>query len=384
MKKKIIFLTGTRADFGKMRSIILELQNSKKFDVEVFVTGMHLLRSYGLSVNEIKKVGIKKIYTFLNQKDKSYNRKMDITLSKTVNGFSEFINRKKPDLIVVHGDRLEALAGAIVGAFNNILTAHIEGGELSGTVDNSIRHAVSKLSQLHFVSNSLYKKRLIQLGEVKKSIFVIGSPDIDIMISKKLPSISKVKRQYNINFREYSILIFHPVTTELEETLRQTKILLNAIKTSKKNFVVIYPNNDPGSKIIINQYKKLKKNKRLKIFRTMRLTYFLTLLKNTSYIIGNSSAGIREAPFYGVPAINIGTRQNNRFRYRSVINIRFNKNLILKTMKSLKNKKKLKKINHFGKGKSSLEFNKIISKSGFWKTKIQKSFVDRSYFDITN
>ena len=384
MKKKIIFLTGTRADFGKMRSIILELQNSKKFDVEVFVTGMHLLRSYGLSVNEIKKVGIKKIYTFLNQKDKSYNRKMDITLSKTVNGFSEFINRKKPDLIVVHGDRLEALAGAIVGAFNNILTAHIEGGELSGTVDNSIRHAVSKLSHLHFVSNSLYKKRLIQLGEVKKSIFVIGSPDIDIMISKKLPSISKVKRQYNINFREYSILIFHPVTTELEETLRQTKILLNAIKTSKKNFVVIYPNNDPGSKIIINQYKKLKKNKRLKIFRTMRLTYFLTLFKNTSYIIGNSSAGIREAPFYGVPAINIGTRQNNRFRYRSVINIRFNKNLILKTMKSLKNKKKLKKINHFGKGKSSLEFNKIISKSGFWKTKIQKSFVDRSYFDITN
>jgi UDP-N-acetylglucosamine 2-epimerase (hydrolysing) len=384
MKKKIIFLTGTRADFGKMRSIILELQNSKKFDVEVFVTGMHLLRSYGLSVNEIKKVGIKKIYTFLNQKDKSYNRKMDITLSKTVNGFSEFINRKKPDLIVVHGDRLEALAGAIVGAFNNILTAHIEGGELSGTVDNSIRHAVSKLSQLHFVSNSLYKKRLIQLGEVKKSIFVIGSPDIDIMISKKLPSISKVKRQYNINFREYSILIFHPVTTELEETLRQTKILLNAIKTSKKNFVVIYPNNDPGSKIIINQYKKLKKNKRLKFFKTMRLTYFLTLLKNTSYIIGNSSAGIREAPFYGVPTINIGTRQNNRFRYRSVINIRFNKNLILKTMKSLKNKKKLKKINHFGKGKSSLEFNKIISKSGFWKTKIQKSFVDRSYFDITN
>ena len=384
MKKKIIFLTGTRADFGKMRSIILELQNSKKFDVEVFATGMHLLRSYGLSVTEIKKVGIKKIYTFLNQKDKSYNRKMDITLSKTVNGFSEFISRKKPDLIVVHGDRLEALAGAIVGAFNNILTAHIEGGELSGTVDNSIRHAVSKLSHLHFVSNSLYKKRLIQLGEVKKSIFVIGSPDIDIMVSKKLPTISKVKRQYNINFREYSILIFHSVTTELKETPRQTKILLNAIKTSKKNFVVIYPNNDLGSKIIINQYKKLKKNKRLKIFKTMRLTYFLTLLKNTNCIIGNSSAGIREAPFYGVPAINIGTRQNNRFRHRSVINIRFNKNLILKTMKSLKNKKKLKKINHFGRGTSSLEFNKIISKSSFWKTKIQKSFVDRSYFDITN
>jgi len=333
MKKKIIFLTGTRADFGKMRSIILELQNGKKFDVEVFATGMHLLRSYGLSVKEIKKVGIKKIYTFLNQKDKSYNRKMDITLSKTVNGFSEFINRKKPDLIVVHGDRLEALAGAIVGAFNNILTAHIEGGELSGTIDNSIRHAVSKLSHLHFVSNSLYKKRLIQLGEAKKSIFVIGSPDIDIMVSKKLPTMSKVKRQYNINFSEYSILIFHPVTTELKETPRQTKIILNAIKASKKNFVVIYPNNDPGSKIIINQYKKLKKNKRLKIFKTMRLTYFLTLLKNTNCIIGNSSAGIREAPFYGVPAINIGTRQNNRFRYRSVINIRFNKNLILKTMK---------------------------------------------------
>nr|WP_206513225.1 UDP-N-acetylglucosamine 2-epimerase [Vibrio alfacsensis] len=142
---------------------------------------------------------------------------MDIVLSKTIQGLSDYVQDLKPDMIVVHGDRVEALAGAIVGSLNNILVAHIEGGEVSGTIDELIRHSVSKMSHLHFVSNDFARKRLIQLGECESSIFVIGSPDLDIMKSKELPSLLDVKDRYDIDFDKYSILMYHPVTTALNE-----------------------------------------------------------------------------------------------------------------------------------------------------------------------
>lgn len=383
--KKIVFLTGTRADFGKMRSIILSIIKTKKFKVDVFVTGMHLMKEYGNTIEEIKKVGIKNLFKFRNQKI-NYNNKvrMDLIFSKTIEGFSKYVKTNKPDLIMLHGDRLEAFAGAVVGAYNNILVGHIEGGEVSGTIDNSIRHSISKLSHLHFASNISHKKRLIQLGELKKNIFVIGSPDIDIMVSKKLPSILKVKKQYKIFFKDYSILIFHPVTTEVDNVRKQINLLINSLVESNKNYIIIYPNNDLGSNIIIKTIEKLKKNKRFKIFKTMRLTYFLTLLKNSDFVIGNSSAGIREAPFYGVPTINVGSRQHLRFKNKIIHNIDFSKKKILEIIKKLSKKRKRKSIKYFGDGKSALRFSKIISQDKFWKTKIQKYFIDKSYFDATN
>lgn len=381
-KKKIVFLTGTRADFGKIKSLILGFQKKKKFRVSIFVTGMHLLKRYGSTIHEIKKSGIKNIFKFNNQK---INERMSSILSNTIKGFDNFIKKEKPDLIVVHGDRLEALAGATSGIFNNILVAHIEGGELSGTVDDSLRHAISKLSHLHFVSNLSHKKRLIQLGENKNKIFVIGSPDVDIMQSNKLPNILKVKKKYGIKFKDYSILIFHPVTTEYYKIKNQIKLLIDALKRSKKNYVVINPNNDMGSEFIFMEYANLSKNKSFKIFESMRFEYFLTLLKNCQFIIGNSSAGVREAPFYGVPALNIGTRQNNRLKNDIIQNIGFNEKEILNCIKvAQKKRNKKKKFNFFGIGKSSSKFQKIISKNTFWKTKIQKSFIDKASFDVTD
>jgi len=309
---------------------------------------------------------------------------MNSILSNTIKGFGQFTSKEKFDLIVVHGDRLEALAGAIVGMFNNILVAHIEGGELSGTVDESMRHAISKLSHLHFVSNNFHKKRLMQLGENKNKIFVIGSPDIDIMLSKKLPSLSKVRKKYNINFDKYSILVFHPVTTEYNQIRNQAENLVETLKKSKKNFIVINPNNDNGSEFILKKYEKIKKNRNFKIFSSMRLEYFLTLLKHSQFVIGNSSAGIREAPFYGIPTINIGTRQNNRFDNELIKNIDFNKRSILNSINLVSKNKKIKKNIFFGSGKSSIKFEKIISRNSFWKTKIQKIFIDKASFDVTN
>jgi UDP-N-acetylglucosamine 2-epimerase (hydrolysing) len=318
VRKNIVFLSGTRADFGKIRSLLDILQNSTEFEAHIFVTGMHMLRKYGYTCREIERRGYKNIYQYINQ---NYSDTMDSVLAKTIAGLSDYVKEIQPDMLVVHGDRVEALAGAIVGSLNNILVAHIEGGEVSGTIDDLIRHSVSKLSHLHFVTNERAKQRLIQLGEIDKNIYPIGSPDVDSLFSPDLPSLDEVKNWYGIPFEKYSILLYHPVTTEVHDVERQIHELVNAVVDSEKNYVVIYPNNDSGSERIINEYGRIEKNTlSFKVYPSMRFDYFLTLLKNAEFIIGNSSSALMEAPYYGVPAINIGTRQANRANLPSVIN----------------------------------------------------------------
>ena len=198
--KKIVFLTATRAEFGKMKTLMQAVEKHKDFECYIFVTGMHMLKKYGHTYDEIKKAKFKNIYMKKNQSESSND--MLKTLSKTINIFDDYVKDVKPDLIVVHGDRLEALAGAIVGAFSNIKVAHIEGGEVSGTIDESIRHAITKFSHIHFVSNEDAAKRIIQLGELKEAIKIIGSPDIDIMLSNHLPKLEDVKKHYEISFEK--------------------------------------------------------------------------------------------------------------------------------------------------------------------------------------
>jgi UDP-N-acetylglucosamine 2-epimerase (hydrolysing) len=183
---------------------------------------------------------------------------MDLTLAKTIEGISSFVRENRPDLIVVHGDRVEPLAGAVVGALNNILVAHIEGGEVSGTVDELLRHAVSKMSHIHFASNEEAKRRLMQLGEYPDAIWVIGSPDIDIMFSEDLPTIEDAKGHYDLEFDRYAIAAFHPVTTEIENLAKDAEQFVDALIQSGDNYIVIYPNNDLGSELILNAYRRLE------------------------------------------------------------------------------------------------------------------------------
>jgi UDP-N-acetylglucosamine 2-epimerase (hydrolysing) len=301
---------------------------------------------------------------------------MDLTLAKTIEGFSNYCQQIKPDLIVVHGDRVETLAGAIVGSLNNILVAHIEGGELSGTVDELIRHSVSKLSHIHFVSNKEAAKRLIQMGEMESSIFTIGSPDIDVMFSDKLPNLDIVKTYYEINFEQFAIVLFHPVTTEAKEMKAYTTNFVAALENDTHNFVVIYPNNDLGSQFIITEYQKLKDNKRFRIFPSVRFEYFLTLLKNAQFIIGNSSVGIREAPYYGIPIINIGSRQQNRSFYTDIINVNYTEESIINALSEIDSHNIQKFTADFGSGNSTHLFVKALENSDIWNINHQKQFRD--------
>lgn len=372
MKKKIVFLTGTRADFGKMKSLIEIAQCEELFEIHIFATGMHMDNKFGFTVHEIEKCGYKNIYKYINH---DAGASMDITLSRTIEGFANYIRLIQPDLIVVHGDRIEALAGATVGALNNILVAHIEGGELSGTVDELIRHAVSKLSHTHFVANEEAKIRLVQMGERSASIFVIGSPDMDAMKKDSLPSIDEVKKYYEIPFEDYAISMFHPVTTEFTKMDKYAEEYVNALEESGCNFVVIYPNNDSGSDFILSQIRKLEGKKRFKIFPSVRFEAFLSMMENAKFIAGNSSAGIREAPFYGVPTVNVGTRQNGRTQNPHIIHTGYSKNEVLQGIHNAL-QLQVEPISLFGDGKSDELFLEIISKDFFWKTSKQKVFSD--------
>jgi len=374
LNKQILFITGTRADFGKLKPLMQSVDKSKNFNCNIFVTGMHLLRRYGATHDEIRKSGFKNLYLFMNQIAIVENHQMDMILGKTIEGLGHYIREFKTDLIVVHGDRVEALAGAVVGALNNILVCHIEGGELSGTIDELIRHSITKLSHVHFVANDTAKNRLMQMGEADSSVFITGSPEVDIMLSEKLPDIKDVKKRYDIQFDNYNIFIYHPVTTELNDLQNKIKIVINALVVSEEKYVVIYPNNDSGSDIIFSEIQKLHKNNNFKFFPSIRFEYYISLMKNADKVIGNSSAGVREASVFGIPSINIGSRQSNRGQYESIINVDENELEILEAIKNVP--KRFKPSLNFGRGESAKSFMSTISKKSFWNIPNQKQFKD--------
>jgi UDP-N-acetylglucosamine 2-epimerase (hydrolysing) len=373
--KKILFLTGTRADFGKLKPLITKVKESPRFEYQIFATGMHMLARYGSTVNEIKKAGFDRLFSFINQ-NHAIGSQMDLVLANTVQGLSLFLREFPADLIVIHGDRVEALAGAIVGALNNVLVAHVEGGELSGTIDELIRHAVTKLSHLHFVSHEEAKRRLIQMGEGPESVYVIGSPDIDVMLSGELPALSEVLDKYSIGFAHYGIAMYHPVTTEQAALPAHADAFVEGLVASGSNFVVIYPNNDAGSDVILQRIQELSHHPRFRLIPSMRFEYFLTLLKNARVIVGNSSAGICEAPVYGVPTVNIGTRQSNRFLYPSILNVAEDPAAICGALANLP--QAVPPSLHFGKGNSAALFVSHLATRELWSTPRQKLFRELS------
>ncbi len=373
--RKILFITGTRADYGKVKPLIKALESENDYEVFIFVSGMHLIEKLGNTYKEVLKDKYKNVYIDFAQANRGI---MSYDLGNIICDLTGYIKRISPDMIVVHGDRIDALAGAVVGALNNIKVAHIEGGEVSGTIDESIRHAISKFAHIHLVCNEEAKKRLIQLGEEEKRIYVIGSPDIDIMLSNGLPSLEEAKKRYNIHFDKYGIFMYHPVTTEYSMLAEKIRKVVSALLSSGKNYIVVYPNNDLGSELILDEYNRLKSNSAFAIFPSLRFEYFLTLLKNAEFMIGNSSAGIRETSIYGIPAIDVGSRQTGRYSSQES-NIQHVEEEEDEIENAILRYKQYRKTNHFyGEGNSTEKFLQIIKEEELWQFEIQKRFIDIS------
>jgi len=355
--------------------LIRAIEDSDKFEAYIYVSGMHVIPMFGNTYKEVLKDKYKNIYVDFGL---VHSNSMSLNLGNVICRLSGYVQHVNPDMIVVHGDRIDAMAGAVVGALNNIKVAHIEGGEISGTIDESIRHAISKFAHIHFVCNEEAKKRLVQMGESKEHIYIIGSPDIDIMLSDNLPTMEMAKGKYEIPFDEYGILMYHPVTTEYNKVPDNIKHVVDAVLKSNENYVVIYPNNDQGSEFILNEYKRLKDNDKICIYPSVRFEYFLTLLKNAKFVLGNSSAGVRETGVYGIPAIDVGNRQTGRYSINMIKNIQHvmeNEEAICNAIKNIGNYKT--KGSFYGDGNSVNKFMEILNRSELWELELQKKFVEK-------
>jgi len=369
--RKILFITGTRADFGKLKPLIRAVHDDPTLVEYVFATGMHLLAAHGETYLEIRKCDFSNLFLCFNQT--AEQNRPELVLAETVSGLSKYVCEVRPQLIVIHGDRMEALAGAIVGNACGVPVAHIEGGELSGTIDEVVRHAVTKLSHMHFVANREAQNRVEQMGEDPRSIHQIGSPEVDVMLGS-LPEIEKVKQRYSIPFDQYAIFCYHSVSDELADLPDKIGEVLMAMVESTHSYVVIQPNNDPGAEVIRRAISEMLMPDcwgRFRIYPSMRFEYYLSLLKHAQFVLGNSSSGIREAPVYGVPAINLGTRQRNRGDSPAVVHVDENENEILMAMAALP--KAVKPNYPFGEGGSAEKFVAILRRCS-WQAIPQKQF----------
>jgi len=373
---KLLFFTGSRGEWGYLRPV-LEKCKKNKINFKLCVTNMHLLDSYGLSIREIEKDGFKvdeKLYMALD----GYN---SYTMTKSMGvlliSFVDTIQRVRPDWLVVAGDRGETLIASIAAGYTNVPIAHIQAGELSGVIDGQARHAIGKFSNLHFASNSDASKRLIKLGEEKFRVKEVGAPQLDDLYKKilKFTKISELRKKYNLEIKNgYILVVYHPTQFKVESLKNDFKKLFLFLKSVKKKKIWIAPNNDAGSSIIKAEFMKSRDVDNY-YFDNLPREEYLTLLKNTDCIIGNSSSGIIESPAFKIPCINLGFRQIGRLKAKNIIDVpkveikflnrAYKKSQSKRFLNSIKNVK-----NPYGDGNSS---ERIIS--FLKKTKIDKKLM---------
>jgi len=371
VSKRILFVTGTRADFGKIAPLATAVRDAG-FEVAFFVTGMHMLDQYGLTKVEVSRMAGVSVHEFLNQRS---GDPQDIVLAKTVVGFSDFVRESRPDLVVIHGDRIEATACALVTATNYIRSAHIEGGEVSGTIDEVLRHCNTKLASHHFVSSESAARRVGALGEPPEYVHVIGSPELDIHAMDSGVTLDEVRRRYAIPFTDYGICTFHPVTSEADTMAVQAEAFLSALQASGRAFVVIAPNNDPGSADIFAVLQRLPPAQ-FRVIPSLRFTYFSELMKNAACVVGNSSAGVREAPFLSIPSLDVGTRQTNRAEAPSVTAVRAQDRAAILDFLTTQWGRRHPRDAAYGQGLASARFLAVLQQPSFWDTPLQKTFHD--------
>ena len=376
MKRKILLVTERRADYTKLRPILEKISKSKKLQYYLVVTGSHLLKEHGLTINDIKSDGFKitKTFSMFKKRRKDTGAEMTRSFGRAVMNLSNIIEKIKPDIIFTGFDIGANFAAAIIGAHTNIVVAHMEGGEVTGTIDESIRHATTKFAHIHFTSNQDASNRLIKMGELPRYVFTVGNTSLDGI--NKLKKISKhvLEKKYELNLNKPLVIILqHTVTSEIETIKENILQPIDAVKELNIQAIIIYGNADAGSQKITKVIKNLK----IKQYMTIPYQDYIGLLKHASALVGNSSSGIIEAPFLHVPSINVGTRQDGRLRAESIIDVKYNKNEIKKAIKkAIEDKDFLKKVKShkslYGNGDSAKKIVKILEKIDLKEIPIQK------------
>lgn len=330
--RKVCFPVTTRGNYGKFKPVMRAVEDHDQLDLQLIVAGGALLHKYGNFVEDGELGGFtvdRKIYFLLEGEN-------PITMAKStgtaLTEFTSVFNELSPDVVVTIADRFEELAIGIAAAFQNIPLAHIEGGEVSGSVDESIRHAITKMSHLHFPSTDRAAERISRLGEPEDSIFTVGSPSIDVISDVDLDALDHVILDLknkgvgaDLDIENgYLLVIQHPITTEYEHNRRYIDETIDAIDDLEIPTIWLWPNMDAGSDAVskgIRVYREQNDQDFIRFFTSLPLEQYATILNNAMCIVGNSSSGIRESAYLGVPSVNIGNRQMGRERGKNVIDV---------------------------------------------------------------
>ncbi len=385
-KKTITFVIFSRANYNSIKSVIDEVKKNKKdFTYKIIVGASAVGKKFGNIINLIKKDGFKVHFEINNIVESNGLESMVKTTALGMLDLVEIFKKVKSDVIFTVGDRFETMATAITASYMNIPLAHTMGGEVTGTIDESIRHAITKMAHLHFVSNKDAYKRVKKLGEDKKTIYDVGCPRNDLLKSilnskQKTEFFLKKTCEFGVgdidtlkNNEKFLIVLQHPVTTELTLSNRQIIQTLKAVNKTNLKKIILWPNADAGYEDISTEIRKFREKNKLNQYRLIKnlpIEIYAHLLNNAACIIGNSSSAIRDGSFIGTPAVNVGTRQNSRLRGGNVIDVDYKSdqiyNAILKQIKRIK----FKRSYLYGKGDAAKKIIKILKKTK--KVKIQK------------
>lgn len=382
-QKKIAVLTGTRAEYGLLK-LIMEKIHKSNLGLLTLVTGSHLNESSGYTFRDIIRDGFKidaKISMYPDTK--FLDSDIPIFLSRGLNVLTKTLQKLKPSILLILGDRGESLMGAIAATYLNIPIAHIHGGDqcAGADIDDNIRHAITKLAHIHFPATPKSAKRIRGLGEESWRINLVGAPGLDFITHDKNLSAVEISNLLNLNLSEpIIILLQHCVSSEVDEAKKQIEETLRAIIELKFQTIIVYPNMDPGNQVIIKAIEKYKNYPFLQIHKSLPRDVFLGLMKVASVIVGNSSSAIIEAPSLKLPAVNIGTRQTDRERGDNLIDVSHNKNEIKRAiLKSINDKNFKTKVNKgknpYGDGKSAERIVKVLSKIKIDAKLLKKKFI---------
>jgi len=381
-KKKICVAINNRANYARVKSLLIEIKKNKNFELQILLGASAILSRFGELDNILKKDGFtkfEKIYSIVEGENLTTMAKSTgLSIIET----STFFENYKPDAVIVIADRFENLSVAIAASYLNIPLIHIQGGEVTGSIDEKVRHAITKLSDIHFVATKRSRDFLIRMGENKKTVFLTGCPSIDIAsrAKSKLPRDFFIKNKGVGNFPKYKekyiVVMHHPETTKYNETFNQIQQTIDAIwKLKDIKIVWLWPNIDAGSDIISKQLRILREKKlesNISFFKNFSPEDYIKLIFNCECLVGNSSSGIRESSFLSIPAVNIGSRQKKREQGFNVLNAGYNKNEIFNAIFKQINNTKIRKSFIYGDGHASKNMAKILTKIFKKKISVEK------------
>lgn len=366
--RKVLVVTGTRAEYGLLHWVMKRINDDKELKLQLIVTGSHLSRQYGGTIDQIVKDGFnidEKIDMIIDSKEKSAIVK---SMGLEMIQIAQCFDRLKPDILLILGDRYEIFVAVACAMMMNIPIAHINGGESTeGLVDEQIRHAITKMAHIHFPGAEYYKERIIKMGEESWRVHNVGQLGVEGIKQLELLDKSELEKEMNIEFDKAVFLItYHPVTLEVENTEYQINNLLEALRKFDAKLIFTYPNFDFGSRVIIDKINAfVKENDNAYLYYSLGQKRYLSLLKYSNVVIGNSSSGIIEAPIFKIPVINIGDRQKGRMRNKNIIDTKYDcKSIYDGIYKALNDKKFAKDLidmeNFYGDGSTSEKIVSII------------------------